>query len=72
MLAADPRVSAVLDADALAACFDEAYLLRNVPTVIARLKRLSRRAALARSGDDQPGPSSGGRSSPKEAAAAKR
>ncbi|HET7677653.1 MAG TPA: adenylosuccinate lyase [Candidatus Limnocylindrales bacterium] len=40
LLAADPEVSAVLDAGGLDACFDEAHLLRNVPAVIARLERL--------------------------------
>ena len=42
VLAADARVSAVLPADALAACFDDEHLLRNVPAVIARLDRLAR------------------------------
>jgi hypothetical protein len=41
VLAADPRVTAVLDAGALTACFDEGHLLRNVPAVIARLDRLT-------------------------------
>jgi adenylosuccinate lyase len=42
VLAADPRVSAVLRGDSLAACFDESHVLRNVLVVIARLDRLTR------------------------------
>jgi adenylosuccinate lyase len=40
VLAADPEVAAVLSDEALAACFDDAYFLRNVATVMARLDEL--------------------------------
>jgi adenylosuccinate lyase len=40
LLAEDPEVTAVLPPAALAACFEEPHLLRNVPQVIARLERL--------------------------------
>ncbi|MFI5260949.1 MAG: adenylosuccinate lyase [Candidatus Limnocylindrales bacterium] len=39
-LADDPAVTDVLDAAALAACFDDAALLRHVPTIMARLETL--------------------------------
>jgi adenylosuccinate lyase len=40
LLSEDVEVRGVIPADALDACFDEAYLLRNVGEVIARLERL--------------------------------
>ncbi|HWH24820.1 MAG TPA: adenylosuccinate lyase [Candidatus Limnocylindria bacterium] len=40
VIEADPAVTAVLDADRIAACFDERVLLRNVEQVIARLDQL--------------------------------
>ncbi|HEY8167927.1 MAG TPA: adenylosuccinate lyase [Candidatus Limnocylindrales bacterium] len=40
LLAADPRVTAVLTDTSLEACFDDAHLLRNVPAVVARLDAL--------------------------------
>ncbi|HEV8516370.1 MAG TPA: adenylosuccinate lyase [Candidatus Limnocylindrales bacterium] len=40
LLATDPAVTSILDRDALDACFDESYLLRNVPAVLARLEQL--------------------------------
>jgi adenylosuccinate lyase len=40
LLVQDPEVTAVLPPEALAACFDERHLLRNVPQVIARLDGL--------------------------------
>ncbi len=40
LLLEDPEVTAVLASHTLAACFDDAYLLRNVPAVIARLEIL--------------------------------
>jgi adenylosuccinate lyase len=39
-LAADPAVTSVLDAAALAACFDDDALLRHVPAIMARLETL--------------------------------
>jgi adenylosuccinate lyase len=42
LVAADPEVAGRLSADALAACFDEAHLLRHVEAVMARLARLGR------------------------------
>ena len=40
LLAADPAVTSALSPASLEACFDDAYLLRNVPAVIARLDAL--------------------------------
>ncbi|MFI5254502.1 MAG: adenylosuccinate lyase [Candidatus Limnocylindrales bacterium] len=40
LLAADPEVAAAIGREELAACFDDAHLLRNVPAVIARLDAL--------------------------------
>ena len=40
VVAADPEVTSRLGGEALAACFDEAHLLRNVRAVIERLDRL--------------------------------
>jgi adenylosuccinate lyase len=40
LLALDEEVGAAIPAQALAACFDDAHLLRNVPAVIARLEAL--------------------------------
>ena len=40
IVAADPEVTSALPPGALAACFDDARLLRNVPLVIARLEAL--------------------------------
>jgi adenylosuccinate lyase len=40
LLAADPAVTAALPGASLAACFDDAHLLRNVPAVVARLDAL--------------------------------
>ncbi len=48
LVAADPDVTAVLDADALAACFDEQHLLRHVNEVIDRLVSLEEVAHAAR------------------------
>jgi adenylosuccinate lyase len=48
LVAADPDVTRVLDAAALAACFDEAHLLRNVNEVIGRLDQLEEVAHAAR------------------------
>ncbi|MBA2558010.1 MAG: adenylosuccinate lyase [Chloroflexi bacterium] len=42
LAAADADVTAVLGAEQLAQCFDEAHLLRNVPAVMERLKRIER------------------------------
>jgi adenylosuccinate lyase len=44
VLAADAEVGAHLSAAQLAACFDDAHLLRHVPEVLARLARLDRAA----------------------------
>jgi adenylosuccinate lyase len=43
---ADPEITSRLMGDALAASFDEAHLLRNVDTVIARLERLTEPARV--------------------------
>ena len=40
VLALDAELTAAISMHTLAACFDDAHLLRNVPTVIARLDRL--------------------------------
>ncbi len=40
VLAADPDVAAGLSDEALSACFDDAYFLRNVPVAMARLDEL--------------------------------
>ncbi|MGD0247529.1 MAG: adenylosuccinate lyase [Candidatus Limnocylindrales bacterium] len=40
LLAADPDVAARLSDEALAACFDESHILRNVPAALARLDEL--------------------------------
>ena len=40
LLALDEQLTGAISASALAACFDDAYLLRNVPAVIARLDAL--------------------------------
>jgi adenylosuccinate lyase len=45
LLAADPEVTAALPSADMAACFDDGHLLRNVPTVIARLERIDRSTA---------------------------
>jgi adenylosuccinate lyase len=42
LLAADTDVAAALSPEALAACFDDDHLLRNVPAALARLDRLDR------------------------------
>ena len=42
----DPEITSRLTGDALAASFDEAHLLRNVDTVIARLERLTEPARV--------------------------
>ncbi len=42
VLALDAELTAAISMHTLAACFDDAYLLRNVPAVIARLARLDR------------------------------
>jgi len=47
LIEADADVTGTLAADALAACFDESHLLRHVPSVIARLDRLSAEVPLA-------------------------
>jgi adenylosuccinate lyase len=48
LVEADPDVTRALDAAALAACFDEAHLLRNVNAVIGRLDRLEEVVHAAR------------------------
>jgi adenylosuccinate lyase len=40
LLAVDPDVAARLSDEALAACFDESHILRNVPAALARLDEL--------------------------------
>ena len=45
LLAQDPEVTAVLAPEALAACFDEGHLLRNVRQVLARVERLTGQGA---------------------------
>ena len=40
LIEAEPQVTAVLDAEALARCFDDAAWLAHVSDVIARLERL--------------------------------
>jgi adenylosuccinate lyase len=61
VLAGDLRVSSVLGPEALAACFDESHLLRNVPAVIARLDRLTRHRHAARSSSDEERPAASAR-----------
>jgi adenylosuccinate lyase len=41
LVQADPQVQAALSADQLAACFDDAALLRHVDTILARLDRIT-------------------------------
>ena len=46
VLALDAELTAAISMHTLAACFDDAHLLRNVPAVIARLARLDRLAPV--------------------------
>jgi adenylosuccinate lyase len=48
LVEADADIAGVLDAGRVAACFDEAHLLRNVETVMARLDSLEDPARAAR------------------------
>ncbi len=70
LLRGDPEVSAALSDDVLAVCFDDRYLLRNVPHVIGRLAALevaqpARRTEAAVS----PVPAGAGRTADRAAAA---